>query len=305
MKKLIGSLAFAAAAVAGTAAQADVTFYEGENFTGMQIDANGTVPSLVSRGFNDRARSAVVDGTGVEICRDVNFSGGCTVLKPGRYATLGEWNDKVSSVRAYVAPKAEPVAQAGTGRVTFYEAEDFEGRAFSVTGAVPNFQARGFNDRAESAVVEGGPVEVCIDVNFGGGCTVLNPGRHASLGGYRNRISSVRPVASAPRVPPSAGAGRGASATLYGGQNLTGRAVALDREGASDLRGLSDRASSLMVERGYWIFCSEPEYRGECRTFGPGEYRQLPPDFNNNIASGRRISNNYPYATRPNWDQYR
>lgn len=302
MKKLIGSLAFAAAAFAGTAAQADVIFYDGENFAGMPIDAKGTVPSLVSRGFNDRARSAVVDGTGVEICRDINFSGGCTVLRPGRYPTLGEWNDKISSVRAYVAPRTEPVAQAGTGRVTFYEAEDFEGSAFSVNGAVPNFQTRGFNDRAESAVVEGGPVEVCLEVNFGGRCTVLNPGRHASLGDYRNRIGSVRPVAPAPRVPPSAG---GASATLYGGPNLTGRAVALGREGASDLRGFSGRASSLVVERGYWIFCGEPEYRGECRTFGPGEYRQLPPDFDNSIASGRRISNNYPYATRPNWEQYR
>ena len=303
MKKLIGSLAIAASAIAGTAANAAVTFYEAENFSGRPFTADGSVPNFVTQGFNDRARSAVVEGTPVEVCLDINFSGGCTIFNPGRYPTLGDWAAKISSVRP-LAPN--PRIETGPGRVTFYEAEDFEGRGFTPTGAVPSLVARGFNDRAESAVVEGGPVEVCVDVNFGGGCTILNPGRHASLGDYRNRISSVRPVAAAaPRNLPPAGGGRWASATLYSGPNMSGRSVTLDREGASDLQGFNGRASSLTVEKGYWIFCTEPEYRGECRTFGPGEYRQLPPEFDNTISSGRRISNNYPYATRPNWDQYR
>ena len=30
---------------------------------------------------------------------------------------------------------------------------------------------------------------------------------------------------------------------------------------------------SLRVERGYWIFCSEPQFRGECRTFGAWRLR--------------------------------
>ena len=278
-----------------------VTFSEAENFAGSPFTADGAVPNFVTRGFNDRARSAVVDGAPVEVCRDVNFGGGCTVFNPGRYPTLGEWSAKISSVRPVAAPRTETAPPMG--RVTLYEAEDFEGRAFSVNGAVPNFQARGFNDRAESAVVEGAPVEICADVNFGGRCTVLKPGRYATLGEFRNRVSSVRPVAPvAQQRDGMPGGGRWASATLYGGPNLTGRAVTLDREGASDLQGFNGRASSLVVERGYWIFCTEPDYRGECRTFGPGEYRQLPADFDNSISSGRRISNNYPYANRPNWE---
>lgn len=303
MNKLFGSLTIAAAAFAASPASAQVTFYEAENFAGQPFTANGTVPNFVDRGFNDRARSAVVDPqSAVEICRDINFSGGCTTLNPGRYPTLGEWNGRISSVRPVAAPRAEPVP-AAAGRITFYEAEEFEGRSFTFNGAVPNFVARGFNDRAESAVIEGTAVELCVDVNFGGRCTVLQPGRYSSLGEYRNRISSVRPVAAAARRDGAPGPGRGASATLYGGPNLTGRAVVLDREGAADLDRFSGRASSLVVERGYWIFCTQPDFRGECRTFGPGEYRQLPADFDNAISSGRRIANNYPYGGgRPNWE---
>ena len=63
----------------------------------------------------------------------------------------------------------------------------------------------------------------------------------------------------------------------------------------------NDRASSLRVDRGYWIFCSDADFRGECRTFGPGEYPVLPPELDNRISSGRRISNDFPYSQNPNW----
>ena len=280
-----------------------VTFYEAENFGGRPFVTDGAVPNFVTRGFNDLARSAVVEGAPVEVCMNIDFGGGCTVLNPGRYPTLGDLSAKISSARPAAAPQG--AAAAGSARVTFFEAEDFAGRAFTMSGVVPSLVARGFNDRAESAVVEGGPVEVCGDVNFGGGCMILNPGRHATLGNFRNRISSVRAVAATgPRDGPQGG-GRGASATLYSGPNLSGRAVTLDRDGAADLQAFNERASSLVVERGYWIFCTEPAFRGECRTFGPGEYRQLPPEFDNRISSGRRIANNYPYANRPNWEMNR
>ncbi|MEO8203023.1 MAG: beta/gamma crystallin-related protein [Betaproteobacteria bacterium] len=210
------------------------------------------------------------------------------------------------------ATLAASTAMAG---VTFYEAENFGGRQITMDGVVPNFVDRGFNDRAFSAVVEGAPVEVCIDINFSGGCTVLNPGRYPTLGSLGNKISSVRP-ARGPGYEPRGEAprdrdrddrrGRWASATLFSGPNFTGRAITLDREGADDLVNFNDRASSLRVERGYWIFCNDSQFRGDCRTFGPGDYAQLPPGFDNRISSGRRISNAYPYAQqRPNWDRDR
>ena len=49
------------------------------------------------------------------------------------------------------------------------------------------------------------------------------------------------------------------------------------------------------------MFCSEPNYDGECRTFAPGDYATLPPGLDNRISSGRRISSDYPYNQPPNW----
>jgi hypothetical protein len=64
----------------------------------------------------------------------------------------------------------------------------------------------------------------------------------------------------------------------------------------------NDRASSLRVESGYWIFCSDANFRGERRTFGPGDYPALPYGLDNRISSGRRISNDFPYNASPGWN---
>ena len=51
-----------------------------------------------------------------------------------------------------------------------------------------------FNDRISSAVVHEGRWEICIDSDFRGGCSILDPGAYPNLGAYANRISSVRPL---------------------------------------------------------------------------------------------------------------
>jgi uncharacterized protein YcfJ len=54
----------------------------------------------------------------------------------------------------------------------------------------------GFNDRAQSAVVQGGSWQVCEDARFEGRCVVLQPGEYPSLSdmGLGHEISSVRAV---------------------------------------------------------------------------------------------------------------
>lgn len=218
------------------------------------------------------------------------------------------------------ATLAATTAMAG---VTFYESENFGGRSLTMDGTVPNFVDRGFNDRARSLIVEGSPVEVCVDINFSGGCTVLNPGQYPTLGNLGHEISSMRPVRNDQRSgydrddqrggydrgdrrsrgDPRDSNGRPASVTLFSGPNMTGRGLALFENGTSDMVNFNDRASSLRVTAGYWIFCSDTQFRGECRTFGPGEYPQLPAALDNRISSGRRISQNYPYTNNPNWEQ--
>jgi hypothetical protein len=93
---------------------------------------------------------------------------------------------------------------------------------------------------------------------------------------------------------------------LYEQPNFGGRSVAVDQDFMPNLAssGFNDRASSLRVERGYWMFCSDAGFQGTCRTFGPGDYPQLPPGLNNAISSGRRIHQEYPYGGSPNWSGY-
>lgn len=192
---------------------------------------------------------------------------------------------------------------AAADSITLYQNDNYRGRQFTVDRSLESFAGTGFNDRAKSAVVHEGRWEICFDANYRGSCGVLEPGTYPELGEYAGRISSLRPIDRRQTEHRSDRRGRNpeAHATLYEGANLSGRSFPLeDMMRNLDRTGFNDRASSLRIESGYWIFCSDSEFRGECRTFGPGEYAQLP-GMNNTISSGRRIANAYPYGGRPNW----
>jgi hypothetical protein len=60
------------------------------------------------------------------------------------------------------------LASQAMAQVTFYEDDGFRGPAFSTDRPVRDFVRRGFNDRASSVVVDGGPWELCEDSNFQG-----------------------------------------------------------------------------------------------------------------------------------------
>jgi len=85
---------------------------------------------------------------------------------------------------------------AQAAEITFYEGEDFHGRAFTTERRVENFRDFGFNDRASSVVVDSGRWEVCDDSQYDGNCVVLRAGAYDSLRrmGLNNRVTSVRPV---------------------------------------------------------------------------------------------------------------
>jgi hypothetical protein len=285
---------------------ADVTFYESENFGGRHISGNQSMPNFRALDFNDRARSAIVAGSPWEVCVGTKFDNDCTILQPGRYPTLGKWSNKISSARplslsdAAMAPPA--AAPRAAGGIIFFESENFAGRQFTIDQPDPDFGRSHASERQQSAVVEVGAWEICVDSDFRGDCRILVPGRYPELAGLGGHISSVRPAYGQQSGTSRDGLRGGASATLFSGPNLTGRAFALGGDATGNLDGVfNDSASSLRVDRGYWIFCSDVNLRGECRTFGPGEYAHLSPELDNRISSGRRISNDYPYADNPHW----
>ncbi len=215
------------------------------------------------------------------------------------------------------------------GEITLFERQDFQGRRLTIRGTMSNLDRTDFNDRADSIAVRDGVWEVCSDAYFNGQCVQLQPGEYPNLRGSLDRsISSAREVgqaAYAPQAPvyggqqapvyggqqapvyggPVARGGGEPRAILYSGHGMSGRTFEIDRDVVRNLErvGFNDRASSLTVLNGYWIFCSDANFEGDCRTFGPGDYPNLPGGLDRKISSGRRIADRYPYEGRPNWSR--
>lgn len=229
---------------------------------------------------------------------------------------------------------AATLAGAGGAQITLFEHDNFNGRDFRVSSSVSNLDDRGFNDITSSAIVRSGRWQLCDDAYFRGQCITLGPGEYRSLGGMgmNDRASSVRELGW---TPDGAGGwsgndsynrdsgynnswkynnnnygggnwGSGARAVLFSAYNLAGEAFVVEPAGVSNLAtvGFNDKARSLRVESGYWVFCTDANFQGDCHTYGPGDYASLPGGQNHSISSGRRISSNYPYRSSPNWGGY-
>lgn len=306
MRRLAGTLACAAlAGAAGAAAAQDILFFEGYDFNGRRYGASYSVSNMSDVGFNDLASSVVIRSGSWQLCTDAYFKGRCVTLQPGEYRNLGSMGlaNQVSSARQV---GGGGWGGGGRGAVTLYEDYNFGGRSYGVNGPAENLGRTDFNDRARSMVVQGGVWEVCRDDGYRG-CQTFGPGEVANLGYLAGQVSSLRPVnggGGGGGPPPNWGnQGR---AILYEYAGFGGRSFAMTDEVVSNFAraGFNDRASSLRVEGGYWMFCSDADFRGSCRTFGPGDYPSLGGELDRQVSSGRRIHQDYPYRNNPNWSGY-
>ncbi len=309
----LGSRLTVALVLAATSAlaAADITLYERDKFGGRRFGTAQSVSDLANVEFNDRAKSAVVNGGSWQLCTDAYFRGRCVTLSSGEYPSLRKLGiaGAVSSVREVGWASGMPAAgapragHAVASRIVLYGQPNLGGRGRPLDTAADDLQAVGFNDSARSAIVYGGNWQVCSDAHFKGDCEVLRPGQWNSLGTVSGRVSSARPVAADGNAPVVNGWGSGSRAVLYEGRDLSGRSFVIDNEVMSNLdrTGFNDRARSLRVEGGYWLFCSDAQFQGECLTFAPGDYPTLPRELEARISSGRRISTAYPYTQGPAW----
>jgi len=195
---------------------------------------------------------------------------------------------------------------AAAGVVILFEHQNFEGQRMSLRGDMPNLDRTEFNDRTESILVRDGTWEVCTDAFFRGHCMRLSPGEYRNLSGeFTRSISSLREVRGGPppRPQPAPPSGR-PHAQLYEERNFGGREMLIEDQVVNNFEdlGFNDRAASMRIVGGYWRFCTDANFQGTCRTFGPGEYPQLPGDLTNRISSGRRLREEdlpaRPYAPR-------
>ena len=319
MRRVQSILGVVLTLAAGAVAAQAITFYEYDNFGGRGFAENNAIANFAQYGFNDRASSAVVSYGQWQVCTDAYFRGRCVTLNPGQYNNLRAMgiSNSISSARQVGAgpgptPGPAPAPIPGPGaQVVFYDRYDFGGSSFPVNATIEDLDRTRWNDRALSMVISNGTWELCNDSNFQGGCERFGPGQYPNLGGLGGRVSSIRQIGGGPVV----GGGGGGSGwypdgwggrnrvVLYEGPNMSGRRLVIQNEYVAnfDSTGFNDRASSLRVERGYWMFCSDAQFRGTCRTFGPGDYPALPSGLDGRISSGRRVSEDYPYSGNPTW----
>ncbi|MFD2271318.1 beta/gamma crystallin-related protein [Undibacterium arcticum] len=157
----------------------------------------------------------------------------------------------------------------------------------------------GFNDSASSIVVHEGTWLLCSDAGYQGNCHTYAPGRYPDLGyGLNRSVSSARMMPDRDERRPVHGGGwrahdsdDDAPVVLYADDALRGRSIAISGN-VVDLgpTGFNDAGASLQIQSGYWEFCSESYFRGQCRVFGPGRYRRLEPALYRTISSIRVAS---------------
>lgn len=190
--------------------------------------------------------------------------------------------------------------------VTFYEYDNYGGRAFSVHDPIDDFHRTGFNDRASSVVVTGRPWEVCDDAGFQGHCFVLRPGNYPSLStmGLNDRVSSAREVDRNGQVPDNRWAPPPlpGQVTFYQDEGFRGRQFSTTSD-VGDFRhsGFNDRASSVVVVGERWEACDDIGYAGHCVFLRPGNYANLGAmGMNDRISSVRMVPSGMPVSDN-NW----
>jgi len=180
---------------------------------------------------------------------------------------------------------------AQAAEMTLYQHPGFAGPQLTLRGWTSDISRTGFNDKTSSIVVESGRWEVCTEPGFRGACVVLTRGEYPTLDRTLNdRITSAREVGT---YGDQRGAysdwGRG-SIQLFGRPGFAGRNLVLEADAATLARSnFDDRASSVVVMRGTWELCSEPNFRGDCRTFAPGRYADLGFGMARAVSSARLV----------------
>jgi len=210
---------------------------------------------------------------------------------------------RIALLLAAFAASIPAFAQPARGDAVVYSGGGFSGRSLELRDDTANFEPLGFNDRAASLRVKRGTWELCDDSFYRGSCRVYGPGDYRDLGGQASRVSSARLVVSnapgwgdggGPGSHPAPGGGwanvGGGDVAIYDGRDFRGYLATLTAPTRDfDPLGFNDRVASMVVRRGLWEFCTDGDYRGNCRVYGPGEYASLPGGQDDSYSSARPV----------------
>ncbi len=249
--------------------------------------------------------SMVVHSGRWEMCSDAEFRGDCRVFDQGEYRNLDRFARQLSSVRQLEADRGRGQGRGrGRGRdrdrdeggVMLFDGTDLRGRSALMNRDSNNLFYLGFDDKIQSLMVRSGTWEFCQHPDFTGRCQVFGPGEYRNLDrAFHRQISSARQVGGQD--------GRGQygqrddygrrdeqGVMLFDGTDLRGRSAPLNRDSNTLFYlDFDDKIQSMSIRGGTWEFCQHPDYTGECRVFGPGDYRNLDRAFHRSISSARRV----------------
>ncbi len=185
-----------------------VTVYEHPDFRGDSVTFRNEVADLREHGLNDRISSLEMSGNqSWEVCRDVNYSGGCRVFSGTIDDLRAEgWNDRISSMRAVGYARNNPRGgwpgnarndrndrSDRDSRLVFYDRPNFRGDSRGVQNTAGTLGS--FGDRARSVQVYGGTWELCDSASRNARCvTVSQSVSDLRSLGLRGGVTSVREV---------------------------------------------------------------------------------------------------------------
>ena len=296
-----------------------VCFYEDINYGGRYFCANvGSSMEHVSGGADDEISSIRVFGNAeVTVFRDSNFRGASRRFDSNvddlRAAGL---NDRVTSYRVAVRgyPQGGNSGNGGGGPVwgrpsvpstgaCFYEHMNFGGRYFCARLGESVPRVPGGTDAKISSIriFGGGEVTVYRDSNFSGEARRFNANvSNLDGSGFNDRITSLRVSTRGYGGRDSGGASRGggfnggvsgSNLEIFGDIEFRGQRQTLtgDTPDVSAV-GMGGAISSLRAPPGnIWQVCTEPNYRGRCQVVSGNVSDLRPGDWNDVIASARRV----------------
>jgi len=205
---------------------------------------------------------------------------GSVVVAPGQPQVVAA-PQIVSMVAAPVATRVILYQHTGRGVV----------RAVELSSSVDDLDVRQFGNSADSALVNDGIWRLCDGEGGRGHCADFQPGAYTSLGALNGKVRSAYFVATAPdhlAAVPVVPAGR---AVFYEQPNFGGARAVVEYGPAPDLDWAHFRnpASSLRIESGSWLVCSDLGYQGDCQVLDPGDYPVLTGSLGRGIASARQV----------------
>ncbi len=258
-----------ALALAATGAFAGrVTLCEDHDFHGSCVATGEGIANMTKTGFSDTASSIIVSDGTWEACSGAHFGGRCVQLVPGSYPRFDvDTGGRIASVR-------EVIHAAGAAPTVAVESQPIvisSGRPVVVTVAPPVVTA------APRAVSAAPPVVVAAPPVVSAAPPVV--------------VAAPVAAAAAPPVVTAAPIGH---IVLYEFPNFGGSKVAVGQGQAKDLdwanfSNPNHRATSVRVEAGTWIVCTDRGFQGACRVLGPGEYPQLPEELATGVSSAEQL----------------